>query len=114
MDFNVIPHCYNNLILVHWFKCFIIILLKGNPIFKTGWSPYNSLNNLLKSKPRKPTAAFTSDPFWYDLGDLKPFVASVPENYLPSSLRDSFLSPVKKDFVWKQHPMRPFGEFNRY
>lgn len=58
---------------------------EGNPIFRTGWSPYNSLNNLLNPRPNMPISAFTRDPFWYDLGDLKPFNARIP---------------AKRDFFW--------------
>ncbi|XP_037038690.1 uncharacterized protein LOC119076126 isoform X1 [Bradysia coprophila] len=48
----------------------------GSPIFRPGFAPYNSLNNLLN--PRSAASPFTKDPFWYDLGDLKPFAGRSP------------------------------------
>lgn len=67
---------------------------------------------MLNPRPSMPITAFTRDPFWYDLGDLKPFNARIPSNNLPSYLRDSFLSPVKRDFLWERHPVRPFGKLS--
>lgn len=58
-----------------------------------------------------PPSAVTRDPFWYDLGDLdglRPYRAS---SYLPPSLRDSYLSPVKRRYLWTKHPIRPFGKY---
>lgn len=80
---------------------------EGKAISRPGFEAYNSLkNNLLNPRPNQPITAFTRDPFWYDLGDLKPFTARIPSNHLPSHLRDSFLSPVKPSISWEKHPVR--------
>lgn len=48
----------------------------------------------------------------YDLGDLglRPFQAT---SDLPPFLRESYLSPVKRRYLWTKHPIRPFGKQNR-
>lgn len=51
-----------------------------------------------------PISAFTKDPFWYDLGDLKQFSAR------NSSNKVSFSSSAKREFLSERHPVRPFGE----
>ncbi|XP_055309499.1 uncharacterized protein LOC129573208 isoform X2 [Sitodiplosis mosellana] len=81
----------------------------GLPIYRGGWPRYNNLDNILSPRPKLPITAITRDPFWYDLGDLglRPFRAT---SELPPSLRDSYLSPIKRRYLWTKHPMRPFGK----
>lgn len=86
----------------------------GLPIYRGGFPRYNSLDNILNPRPSLPLSAITRDPFWYDLGDvgLRPFGAHIPSNDLPSYLRESYLSPIKRRYLWTKHPIRPFGKFS--
>lgn len=79
----------------------IIILISGLPIYRGGWPRYNSLDNLLNPRASLPMSAITRDPFWYDMG-LRPFRAT---SECPPFLRDSYLSPVKRRYLWTKHPM---------
>merc|ERR1719173_342430 len=77
----------------------------GQPI----WSPSKSLyNDLLNPSPSLPISAVTRDPFWWD-SPLKPVSASTPFGRSPFYLRDSYLLPVKRTFLWDKHPIRPFA-----
>jgi len=78
------------------------------PIYRGGFPRYNSLDNLLNPRASLPITAVTRDPFWYDLGDLglRPFQAT---SDLPPFLRESYLSPVKRRYLWTKHPIRPFA-----
>jgi len=78
------------------------------PIYRGGWPRYNSLDNLLNPRSSLPLSAITRDPFWYDLG-LRPYDARIPQFYLPAYLRESYLSPVKRRYLWSKHPLRPFA-----
>ncbi|XP_031625676.1 uncharacterized protein LOC116342294 [Contarinia nasturtii] len=80
----------------------------GLPIFRGGFPRYNSLDNLMNPRASLPPTAFTRDPFWYDLGDigLRPFRAT---SECPAHLRDSYLSPIRRRYLWTSHPMRPFA-----
>lgn len=84
----------------------------GLPLFRaSGWPGYNSLRDLLNPRSSLPRSAITRDPFWYDLDDLRPFSPRIPSNHLPSYLRDSYLSPIKRNYLWNKHPVRPFGKY---
>lgn len=61
----------------------------------------------MNPSPASPLSSITRDPWWWDLGDLRP--AYYPFNRSPSLLRDSYLSPVKRRYLWTKHPIRPFG-----
>lgn len=90
--------------------CMLFTVCLGLPIYRGGFPTHNSLDNLLNPRASLPPSAVTRDPFWYDLGDLsglRPFRAS---SYLPPSLRDSYLSPIKRRYLWTRHPIRPFGK----
>jgi len=70
--------------------------------------PRNRYRDIFNPRPSLPFSAITRDPFWWDIADLAPFRPSL--NFLPSSLvRDSFLSPVKRRYLWTRHPIRPFA-----
>jgi len=77
------------------------------PIYRGGWPRYNSLDNLLNPRASLPPSAILRDPFWYD--DLRPFDAHIPWTRSPSLLRESYLSPVKRRYLWSKHPIRPFA-----
>ncbi|XP_030750715.1 LOW QUALITY PROTEIN: uncharacterized protein LOC115878378 [Sitophilus oryzae] len=78
----------------------------GQPI----WSPSKSLfSDLLNPSPSLPISAVTRDPFWWDSPSLKPVSARTPFGRSPFYLRDSYLSPVKRTFLWDKHPIRPFA-----
>jgi len=80
----------------------------GLPIYRGGFPRYNSLDNILNPRPSLPRSSITRDPFWYDLGDigLRPFSAI---SDLPPYLRESYLSPIKRRYLWTKHPLRPFA-----
>lgn len=99
-----------------WYFYYLLLLFLiriGLPIYRGGFPRYNSLDNILNPRPSLPLSAITRDPFWYDLGDvgLRPFGAHIPSNDLPSYLRESYLSPIKRRYLWTKHPIRPFGKF---
>jgi len=66
-------------------------------------SPYRDMMN---PSPHLPISAVTRDPWWYNLG-LKP-VETLPIDMLryPSALRNSYLSPVRNNYLWSKHPLR--------
>ena len=65
------------------------------------------LNDLLEPSPFSPVTAFSRDPFWYP--DYAPYIPSYAQHSSPFYLRDSYLSPVKRNYLWSRHPLRPFG-----
>jgi len=80
------------------------------PIYYAGSGPRrNQLRNLLNPSHALPYSAITRDPFWWDVDDLRPFRPRLARSSSPSYLRDSFLSPVKRQYLWPRHPMRPFA-----
>ncbi|XP_059611948.1 uncharacterized protein LOC132258596 isoform X1 [Phlebotomus argentipes] len=80
----------------------------GLPIFTRGGLTPETFDRLRNPSPAMPLSAITRDPWWWDLGDLRP--AYYPFNRSPSLLRDSFLSPVKRRYLWTKHPIRPFDD----
>jgi len=78
------------------------------PIYHAGLRR-NNFRNLMNPSPRLPITAITRDPWWWDLEDLRPFRSHLPYRALPPFLRDSYLSPVKRTYLWYKHPMRPFA-----
>ncbi|XP_023015644.1 myofilin isoform X1 [Leptinotarsa decemlineata] len=82
----------------------------GQPIYsRGGLYPSKSLfNELLNPSPSLPISAVTRDPFWWD-SPLKPLSTFNPWGKSPFYLRDSYLSPVKRTFLWDKHPIRPFA-----
>lgn len=83
----------------------------GQPIYtRGGLYPSKSLiGDLLNPSPSLPISAVTRDPFWWD-SPLRPASIYNPWGKSPSFLRDSYLSPVKRTFLWDKHPIRPFGK----
>lgn len=84
------------------------------PIYRRSPGPrYNSLERLINPGTALPLSSITRDPFWYDLLDLRPFTPHIPAWRLPSYLRESYLSPVKRRYLWTKHPIRPFGKLSK-
>jgi len=75
--------------------------------------PYSSLLrkkpffDLLEPSPMAPISAFTRDPWWYP--SYAPYIPSYAQYRTPFYLRDSYLSPIKRAYLWSRHPIRPFG-----
>lgn len=57
-----------------------------------------------------PRFRVVSSPWWHHVPELRP--ADAPQEYLPVgaqhdlAVRPSFLSPVKRNYVWTTHPQR--------
>lgn len=69
-----------------------------------------ALFDLLEPHPTAPVSAFTRDPWWYPC--YAPYIPSYAQWSTPFYLRDSYLSPVKRNYLWSRHPLRPFGTFS--
>lgn len=71
------------------------------------WRPSLFLDDDALLKP----GSWINDPWWHKYPELRPLdLATVPWNRPPSSLRTSYLSPIKRTYVWGyRHPLRPFG-----
>jgi len=65
--------------------------------------PYKDMFN---PSPFMPISRVTRDPWWHEAG-LKP-MDHIPHDVLvyPSALRNSYLSPVKNNYLWSNHPLR--------
>ncbi|KAK9885738.1 hypothetical protein WA026_012505 [Henosepilachna vigintioctopunctata] len=84
----------------------------GQPIYSLAGLPRASkrlFNELLNPSPSLPVSAVTRDPFWWDSPLLRPFSLFNPWGKSPFYLRDSYLSPVKRTYLWDKHPIRPFA-----
>ncbi|XP_067011458.1 uncharacterized protein Mf isoform X4 [Anabrus simplex] len=82
----------------------------GQPIYSRGRLARRPLSELLEPLPSMPLSRITRDPWWWDYPELRPFTS--PYAYLhptPFYLRDSYLSPVKRTYLWDKHPIRPFA-----
>ncbi|XP_028127713.2 uncharacterized protein LOC114324164 isoform X1 [Diabrotica virgifera virgifera] len=82
----------------------------GQPIYtRGGLYPSKKLfDDILNPSPNLPVSAVSRDPFWWD-SPLKPASVHNPWGKSPFYLRDSYLSPVKRTFLWDKHPVRPFA-----
>lgn len=69
---------------------------RGKPLF-----------DLLEPSPHAPISAFARDPWWYP--SYAPYIPSYAQRGMPFFLRDSYLSPVKRNYLWSRHPLRPFA-----
>ncbi|XP_006621017.1 uncharacterized protein LOC102673167 isoform X3 [Apis dorsata] len=76
-------------------------LLRKKPLF-----------DLLEPSAMAPISAFTRDPWWYP--SYAPYIPSYAAKSTPFYLRDSYLSPVKRSYLWSRHPIRPFGALYYY
>ncbi|XP_046981562.1 uncharacterized protein LOC124550864 isoform X1 [Schistocerca americana] len=83
----------------------------GQPIYSRGGSLVRRpLSELFEPLTTLPLSRITRDPWWWDYPHLRPYES--PYNWLwpktPFYLRDSYLSPVKRTYLWYKHPIRPF------
>ncbi|KAF7991384.1 hypothetical protein HCN44_002946 [Aphidius gifuensis] len=62
--------------------------------------------DLLEPSPTAPISSFNRDPWWYP--SYAPYIPSYAQLSSPFYLRDSYLSPVKRNYLWSRHPLRPF------
>ncbi|XP_014221585.1 uncharacterized protein LOC106648929 isoform X1 [Trichogramma pretiosum] len=67
------------------------------------------LSDLFEPSPSSPISSIVRDPWWHP--QLAPYIPSYAQNSktLPFYLRDSYLSPVKRNYLWSRHPLRPFA-----
>ncbi|XP_077283883.1 myofilin isoform X4 [Arctopsyche grandis] len=79
----------------------------GLPIYSRGGLGRKPWNRLFNPSPYLPMSAITKDPFWWDFPELKPFYPFNSWGKSPFYVRDSYLSPVKRTYLWDKHPMRP-------
>ncbi|XP_046749854.1 uncharacterized protein LOC124413368 isoform X1 [Diprion similis] len=66
--------------------------------------------DLLSPSPAVPISAFARDPWWYP--SYAPYIPNYAQYRTPFYLRDSYLSPVKRRYLWSRHPLRPLGNFS--
>lgn len=66
-----------------------------------------AFHDLLEPQPSAPISAFTRDPWWYPCS--APYIPLHAQWSSPFYLRDSYLSPVKRNYLWSRHPLRPLG-----
>ncbi|XP_073946212.1 myofilin isoform X2 [Choristoneura fumiferana] len=78
----------------------------GAPLWSASGLRRRPWADIFNPSPSLPISAITRDPFWYDWPELKP-VARWDRS--PSYIRDSYLSPVKRTFLWDKHPVRPLA-----
>ncbi|XP_050550374.1 uncharacterized protein LOC118281905 isoform X3 [Spodoptera frugiperda] len=76
----------------------------GAPLYNAGGLRRRPWADIFNPSPSLPISAITRDPFWYDWPELKPLARW---DRSPSYIRDSYLSPVKRTFLWDKHPIRP-------
>ncbi|CAG2063356.1 unnamed protein product [Timema podura] len=81
----------------------------GQPIYTRGGITRRPLTELLEPLPSMPLSRITRDPWWWEYPELRPYSSPYTWPYTPFYLRDSYLSPVKRTYLWDKHPIRPFG-----
>jgi len=70
------------------------------------WRPHLFLDDTILGKP----SFWINDPWWHKYPELRPLDLATSWSRGPSALRNSYLSPVKRTFVWRSaHPLRPYG-----
>ncbi|XP_039294274.1 uncharacterized protein LOC111049206 isoform X10 [Nilaparvata lugens] len=82
----------------------------GQPIYSRGGYTRRPLIQMLEPSPLMPKSMITRDPWWHEFPELRPFNPLTNWANAPFYLRDSFLSPVKRNYLWADHPVRPFGK----
>ncbi|XP_073981422.1 myofilin isoform X1 [Rhodnius prolixus] len=82
----------------------------SSPIYSRGGITKRPMVDLFEPKNWIPLSRYTRDPWWWQYPQYKPFEAPyVPMKHSPFYLRDSYLSPVKNTYLWRDHPIRPFS-----
>ncbi|XP_011505317.1 PREDICTED: uncharacterized protein LOC105368088 isoform X2 [Ceratosolen solmsi marchali] len=66
------------------------------------------LLDLLNPSPYRPISSFTRDPSWYP--SFAPYIPYYAQRREPFFLRDSYLSPIKRRYLWSRHPLRSFEQ----
>lgn len=87
------------------------IFISGQPIYTRGGLTRRPLSELFEPNTSIPWASIVRDPWWWEYPELRPYLAphsGVLNTPLPFYLRDSYLSPVKRHYLWGKHPIRPF------
>ena len=53
-----------------------------------------------------------NDPWWHKYPELAPLDLAIgsPISRAPSAQRASYLSPIKRTYMWGYHPLRPNGD----
>nr|CAD7403874.1 unnamed protein product [Timema cristinae] len=82
--------------------------MMGQPIYTRGGITRRPLTELLEPLPSMPLSRITRDPWWWEYPELRPYSSPYTWPYTPFYLRDSYLSPVKRTYLWDKHPIRPF------
>lgn len=86
----------------------------GQPIYTRGGLTRRPLSELLEPNTTIPWASIVRDPWWWEYPELRPYKSPYGSSYsshLPFYLRDSYLSPIKRQYLWTKHPIRPFCKF---
>lgn len=84
----------------------------GMPIYTRGGIRDfgRALYDLMNPSPYLPHSAIIREPWWWKVPSLKPLTPPYDDwGRSPFFLRDSYLSPVKRTYLWDKHPIRPFG-----
>ncbi|BET01276.1 Hypothetical protein NTJ_14092 [Nesidiocoris tenuis] len=82
----------------------------GTPIYSRGGFSKKYIPDLYEPKNYLPLSRFEREPWYWSYPQYKPFEAPyIPMRHSPFFLRDSFLSPVKNTYLWRDHPIRPFS-----
>ncbi|KAG6441069.1 uncharacterized protein LOC115441862 isoform X1 [Manduca sexta] len=84
--------------------CEVAFDADGAPLYNLGGLRRRPWADIFNPSPSLPISAITRDPFWYDWPELKPLARW---DRSPSYIRDSYLSPVKRTYLWDKHPIRP-------
>jgi len=76
------------------------------------WRPNLFLDDTALLKPR---ASWLNDPlvdpWWHKYPELRPLDLATSWKCGPPSMRNSYLSPVKRTYLWRSaHPLRPYGK----
>jgi len=57
-----------------------------------------------------PPSVLINDPWWHKYPELRPLDLATSWSAGPPALRNSYLSPVKRTYLWRSaHPLRPYG-----
>ncbi|KAF6212519.1 hypothetical protein GE061_013042 [Apolygus lucorum] len=81
----------------------------GKPIYSRGGFSKRYIPDLYSPKNDIPMTRWEREHWWWAYPSPKPFEAPyIPMNHNPFFLRDSYLSPVKNTYLWRDHPIRPF------
>ncbi len=111
----------------HWLRVYVIVLTfnavrvfsvnEGLPTTTRSGSartpPLGFYNQDTSYPSYKTGAGVTRDPWWWSYPHLRPYsVTSYPyRSFIPSY---SYLSPVKRSYVWNTRPHRPYSQLTTW